>query len=30
VLLKNVVEKFGIPHFEHSHDKLLLFNSSYI
>jgi hypothetical protein len=30
VLLKNVVEKFGIPHFAHSHDKLLLFNSSYI
>jgi hypothetical protein len=28
--LKNVVEKFGIPHFAHSHDKLLLFNSSYI
>ena len=30
VLLKNVVAKFGIPHFSHSHDKLLLFNSSYI
>lgn len=30
VLLKKVVEKFGIPQFIHSHDRLLLSRILYI